>query len=126
MVLDGDLSMLNRRIKRHQLPCFLQVSNRYTGKTLGFLGNISEEGLMLISDLPLLVGAVFALSLQVPGDESGRRTLDVSARCLWSHEDETPGHFDSGFSLEIAPTEYFELIEALKYYFSFYAVEASA
>lgn len=116
----------DRQIERHQLPCFLQVSNRYTGKTLGFLGNVSQEGLMLISDLPLLVGAIFALSLQVPAGKGGQRTLNIDAKCLWSREDETPGHFDSGFCLEIAPLEYFELIDALQRYFSFYTIGESA
>lgn len=127
MVHDGDFPMVNdRQIERHELSCFLQVSNRYTGKMLGFLGNISEEGLMLISDLPLLVGAVFSLSLQVPGAKGGQRTVDIDAQCLWCHEDETPGHFDSGFHLEMAPVDYFELIDALQQYFSFYTIGESA
>jgi hypothetical protein len=41
----------DRRIERHQLPYFLRVFNRVTDKPIGFLGNVSEDGLMLISQL---------------------------------------------------------------------------
>ena len=115
-----------RRIERHQLPFYLRVSNRYTSRSMGCLGNISENGLMLISDLPVLVGAEFELRLQVPCERGLPKTVDVKATCLWCHEDETPGSYDSGFTLTESPSEYAELIKALRYYFSFHPMEASA
>lgn len=70
--LDGDLIMFtDRRIERHQLPCFLQVFNRHTDKPIGYLGNISSEGLMLVSRLPMMVNADFELRLKIPGPEGG-------------------------------------------------------
>ncbi|MCD5995223.1 PilZ domain-containing protein [Pseudomonas sp. CDFA 602] len=116
----------DRRIERHQLRDYLQVFNQHNDKLLGCLGNISEEGLMLISSLPLLVGARFDLCLKAPRGE-GHRTIDVHATCLWCHEDETPGCYDAGFELTEVSAEYFELIESLRRYFCFYpSMEASA
>lgn len=115
-----------RRIERHQLPYYLRVVNRYTKKPMGCLGNVSEQGLMLISDLPVLVGAEFHLRLAVPGERNLQKTLDVVAICLWCHEDETPGSYDSGFKVQDAPDEYIDLIGALRQYFSFHPLEASA
>lgn len=115
-----------RRIERHLLPCFLRVFNGINDKPIGFLGNVSENGLMLISDLPLMVGADFDLQLKVPTDEGTLRTLPLKARCLWCHEDVTPLHFDAGFSLLRAPPEYGQLVSALQQYFSFYPLPASA
>lgn len=115
-----------RRIERHQLPCYLRVFNRFTHKQIGCLGNVSEKGLMLISDLPMLVGADFQLVLQVPCERGTPRTLEVTATCLWCHEDETPGSYDSGFILTEFPEAYSDLIRALRHYFSFYPMEASA
>ena len=115
-----------RRIERHQLPCYLRVFNRYTSKQIGCLGNISENGLMLISDLPMLVGADFQLRLQVPCERGTPTILEVTATCLWCHEDETPGSYDSGFVLTEPSEAYLELIRALTHYFSFYPMEASA
>lgn len=118
--------LIERRIERHQLPYFLQVFNRYTDKPLGCLGNVSEHGLMLISDLPILVGADFELRLKIPGSDGEQKTIDINASCLWCREDETPGNYDSGFMLQTAPIEYTLLIRALQRYFSFYPLEASA
>ncbi|POR60188.1 pilus assembly protein PilZ, partial [Pseudomonas avellanae] len=108
-----------RKIERHQLQEYLQVFNRHTDRPLGCLGNVSEEGLMLISSIPLLVGARFDLCVKMPRSE-GMKTIDVSATCLWCHEDETPGCYDSGFELFEMSTDYLELVHALRQYFCFY------
>lgn len=114
-----------RRIERHQLPYYLKVFNRITDKPMGSIGNVSLDGLMLISQLPLLVGARFDMRLKIPGQQ-GVRFIDVSATCQWCREDVTPGCYDSGFALVAPPAEYVEMIEALRYYFSFPGLPASA
>lgn len=88
----------DRRIERHQLPYFLQVFNGLTDKPIGFLGNVSEDGLMLISQLPMMVNADFKLRLKIPGVDDTFDVIDLTATCLWSHEDINPQHYDSGFS----------------------------
>ncbi|WP_248748713.1 PilZ domain-containing protein [Pseudomonas sp. MWU15-20650] len=115
-----------RRIERHELPCFLQVFNRLTDKSIGFLGNVSEEGLMLISQLPMMVGVDFELRLKIPGPQGEFQAIDLTATCLWSHEDINPQHYDSGFCVRQAPEEYGQLINALLHYFSFDPLQASA
>lgn len=125
--LDGDLTMFtDRRIERHQLPYFLQVFNGLTDKPIGFLGNVSEDGLMLISQLPMMVNADFKLRLKIPGVDDTFDVIDLTATCLWSHEDINPQHYDSGFSVLEAPEEYGQLISILLHYFSFDPLQASA
>ncbi|MNJ32230.1 hypothetical protein D3C77_268910 [compost metagenome] len=51
--------------------------------------------------------------------------INLTASCLWCHEDQTPGHYDSGFMLLQAPQEYAQLVRALRNYFSFHPLEAS-
>lgn len=108
-----------RRIQRQQLPYYLKVFNRITDKPLGYLGNLSCEGLMLISQWPLLVGARFDMRLKIPAADGGWRPIDFHATCQWSREDVTPGSFDSGFHLDAPPAEFLELVEALRDYFAF-------
>ncbi|MES2870162.1 MAG: PilZ domain-containing protein [Pseudomonadota bacterium] len=115
-----------RRIQRHQLTYFLAVFNRLTDKPLGYLGNVSEQGLMLISQLPLLVGASFELRLKVPGADGRLQFIDLTAVCRWCHEDVTPHFYDAGFTLYQPPAEYAALITALREYFSFHPLQASA
>lgn len=125
--LDGDLTMFtDRRIERHQLPFFLQVFNRLTDKPIGFLGNVSEDGLMLISQLPMMVDVDFELRLKIPAADGTFHPIDLTASCLWSHEDVNPQHYDSGFRVLQAPEEYEQLINVLLHYFSFDPLQASA
>ncbi|WP_044873664.1 PilZ domain-containing protein [Pseudomonas sp. LFM046] len=115
-----------RRIERHQLPYYLKVFNRITDKPMGYLGNVSMDGLMLISQLPMLVDARFDMRLKIPGKDGQLHFIDFYATCHWCHEDVTPGHYDSGFSLIAPPAEYADLIDALRFYFSFRPLAASA
>lgn len=114
----------NRHIERHQLPYYLNVFNAFTDKPIGYLGNVSLDGLMLISQLPVLVGGRFDMRLKIPGQDSVRH-IDFSATCLWCREDVTPGSFDSGFALDTPPADYVEMVDALRYYFSFHPAAAS-
>jgi len=125
--LRSEFSMFTvRRIERHQLPYFLRVFNSVTDKPIGFLGNVSEDGLMLISQLPMMIGADFDLRLKIPMAGGCHQVIDLNACCLWCHEDTTPHHYDAGFCLQRAPPEYGQLVDALKQYFSFQPMPASA
>ena len=115
-----------RHIERHQLPYYLKVFNRFTDQPIGYLGNVSEDGLMLISQLPMLIGPDFELQLKVPGRDGELHLINLTASCLWCHEEQTPGHYDSGFMLLKAPREYAQLVKALHRYFSFQPLNASA
>ncbi|MGC5701483.1 PilZ domain-containing protein [Pseudomonas sp. NFXW11] len=117
---------IERRIERHQLPSCLKVFNRFTDKPVGFLGNLSADGLMLISQLPMLVGAEFELRVKVPLGGGQVQLVDFNACCLWCHEDLTPHQYDSGFSLRRVPPELAELEQALRHYFSFHPLQTSA
>ncbi|VVO06491.1 PilZ domain-containing protein [Pseudomonas fluorescens] len=116
----------DRRIERHQLPYFLRVFNSLTDKPIGFLGNVSEDGLMLISQLPMMIGADFELRLKIPASDTCLQVIDLTASCLWCHEDTTPHHYDAGFVVLQAPAEYRQLVNALQQYFSFHPLPASA
>lgn len=125
--LHGELRMFtDRRIERHQLPYFLRVFNTVTDKPIGFLGNVSDDGLMLISQLPMMVGVDFQLRLKIPSSDGCQQTIDFSACCVWCHEDATPLHYDAGFILLRPPVEFGLLVQALRQYFSFQPLPASA
>jgi len=116
---------VQRSIERHQLPYYLKVFNRITDKPMGYIGNVSLDGLLLISQLPLLVGARFDMRLKIPGHDAPHY-IDFSATCQWSREDVTPGCYDSGFALVAPPGDYVEMVDALRHYFSFRSISASA
>jgi hypothetical protein len=115
-----------RSIERHQLPYYLKVFNRITDKPMGNIGNVSLDGLLLISELPMLLNARFDMRLKIPGRDGHLRFIDFHATCQWSRADIAAASFDSGFALVAPPADYVEMVEALRYYFSFRSIGASA
>lgn len=110
-----------RCIARHQLGGFLQVYNRHTGKSIGYLGNISKQGIMLISSLPIMLGASYELQLKLPSStDAGAELVDFSARSHWCRADASPGNYDSGFSITSNQQAFADLARALERYFSFH------
>ena len=108
-----------RSIKRHQLQDYLKIYNRNTMRVMGSIGNISCNGLMLISSVPVLIGAVYNMRIILPDDEMGERCLDFDARCHWCKPDVGPEYFDSGYSIVNAGHDIIDLVETLKSYFTF-------
>ncbi len=82
--------------------------------------------MMLISQLPVLVGPDFELQLRLPLAGAANQCIDLTASCLWCREDQTPGHYDAGFMLLQPPREYEDFVRALRDYFSFRPLNASA
>ena len=77
-----DMNMANqRRIQRQQLPYYLNVFNRFTDRPLGFIGNLSEGGLMLISPYPMMLGVRFEMRLKIPG-KAGSCVMWISVRSV--------------------------------------------
>lgn len=112
-----------RRIERQQLPYHLKLFNSHTERLMGYLGNVSEEGFMLISELPLIVGADFSVELRIPGRDAGGDNcmvpIRLDATCQWCREDANPRHYDSGFKVLEGSPEYGQLVKSLRDYFSF-------
>lgn len=112
-----------RSIKRHQLQDYLRIYNRNTMRVMGSIGNISCNGLMLISSVPVLIGAVYNMRIILPNDGMEDRYLDFDARCHWCRPDVGPEYFDSGYSIVNAGHDIIDLVETLKNYFTFGEVE---
>lgn len=118
---DGAALHDQRCISRHQLNGFLQVYNRHTDKPIGYLGNISRQGMMLISHLPVMLGMCYELRLKLPSTTGAEvELLDFSARSHWCRPDATPGHYDSGFSIIDNQQAFASLAKVLERYFSFH------
>ena len=93
-----------RKFKRWQLIFYLRTFDQNTGVLLGHVVDISEEGLMLISDTPIPAEQTFHLGLDVPRETGPRLRIELEARSLWSRPDVNPDFYDTGFRiLSITP-----------------------
>lgn len=111
---------LNHRVTRHQLSAYLNVYNSQTGQFMGTMGNVSCNGFMLISQLPLMLGAEYDMQLNLPsatGEDV--QMLPFRAVSRWCRPDLTPGHYDAGFSVVDNLLAFATLADALQRYFTF-------
>lgn len=108
-----------RRIKRHHLPYYLQVHNKVNGKIIGYIVNISQKGMMLVSKHPVLIHAMFELQIRLPAPINEKNVINFDALSHWCHPDVTPGCFDTGFSFSAPPAELLDLVDRVSEYFTF-------
>jgi hypothetical protein len=79
-----------RKLGRRHLLLYLQVLNRDTGETLGRMGDVTTDGMMLISNAAAEVGTVQRVRIILPEEAYPDKTLDLDAQCLWCRRDRNP------------------------------------
>lgn len=78
----------------------IRVTDNLNGRDLGHIGNISAEGLMLITQLELARGALLQLSFELAG-----RTLTPTVECVWTSPAGVEGTWWSGMHFNDMPAE---------------------
>ncbi|WP_330208576.1 MULTISPECIES: PilZ domain-containing protein [unclassified Pseudomonas] len=91
----------------------MQVLLQGQEEPLGLIADISAGGFRLMSELPILVGQVYGLSIEVPISASRFRLVDVSVICQWSRKTGRSGRFEQGFALEAPAQVYTDLVDSL-------------
>lgn len=114
----SNLSAIDERNQeRWLLVNNLRVYNAETNDILGHLVNVTTEGIMLISEKPLVVDADFELKMAIPSDD-GTSNIDLDARSIWTKADEDPHFYKSGLQFTLCSEEsrhaIAELIEKLR------------
>ena len=86
----------HRRAPRRRAEGIIQVTNAITGDSAGRIGNLSIDGMMLVTERPGRDDALYQYSFQLP-DERGRRA-GFGGRFRAAREDDAPGaeSFDLG------------------------------
>ncbi len=86
-----------RRLHRRHILFYSRVFDRKTGVFLGYLGNMNEGGLMIISETAIEVGQVFLLRIDLPEDIYARTVLNFKAKSVWCRLDIDPNFHNTGF-----------------------------
>lgn len=105
---------------RRTIFYYLNVLDAKSEKVIGRLGDISEKGVLLITDDPDLIShgktrVKILLPSKLTGGESG---LDVSIESRWVHKDKNPRYFLVGCSMDSLP-EQRHTIEGLIEHYAF-------
>ena len=86
-----------RRLSRRHILFYSRVFDRKTGVFLGYLGNLNEGGLMIISENPLEVNSEYLLRIDLPEDIFSKSVLNFEAKSVWCQLDVDPNFYNTGF-----------------------------
>lgn len=104
----------HRRHPRYASDTPVQVFDRSDGTVLGQLLNLSAEGLMVLSQVPVTPNRIYRLRLEVAVAGTPRR-VDLGADCLWCNPRDGSSTYWSGFQIiDIAEQDRTELLEAFQ------------
>jgi hypothetical protein len=88
-----------RRAPRKRPTYIVNVTDMITGQTLGQLGNLSSNGMLLISQHTPRSEAVYQVSLPLPSHDATMPTIEVGIQEQWHEPAAMPGQIWSGFRI---------------------------
>jgi hypothetical protein len=88
-----------REVHRRYPVFYLRVYDGLSSKILGHLVDISEKGMMLISDNAILVNANYRLRMRLPTQMKERNEIMFDATSRWCKSDTNPDFFLAGFQM---------------------------
>jgi hypothetical protein len=103
-----------RKQERKNLMAYTQVYDLYGGFLLGYLGDLTLQGAMVISEHEQKKDAEITLAFELPelpNDITTRMTLP--ARVAWCEQDLSPQFFNVGFEFKLVNEQQKKLIEAI-------------
>ena len=76
---------------------YSRVFNLKTGRLLGYLGNLTTEGAMVISEIELPTQKEYSLRMDLPEDIYQKSLINLQAKSVWCRPDIDPNFFNTGF-----------------------------
>lgn len=117
--------MAERRTEtRKKLMAFTTVRDKRLGALLGYLGNLTSHGLLVIGEKPLELDTRITLEMEfpdeLPGTATRRMVIEARvARCV--PDQESPREFNIGLEFLNIEVEHTRIIESLleRYHFRY-------
>ncbi|MDP1545614.1 MAG: PilZ domain-containing protein [Anaerolineales bacterium] len=103
-----------RKQERKSLMAYTQVFDLYGGFLLGYLGDLTLQGAMIISERAQQKDTEITLSIELPelpNMKSSRMALP--ARVVWCEQDLSPQFFNIGFEFKDVNEQQKALIESI-------------
>ena len=102
------MSTEHRRSQRKRAHHMIHVTNAITGQQIGHIGNMSIDGMLLISNQQLPEDALFQFTFSLPsGATASQHQLEIGVHEQWAETASVPGQFWSGFRIiDIGPEDY--------------------
>jgi len=108
-----------RKLKRRHLIYYLRTFDRNSGEILGHLVDITIEGMMLISEIPLETPKLHHLRMKLPSAIQGSCNIEFDCDSVWSRPDMNPEFYNTGFRIRSIDAVEAERIQQLIYEYGF-------
>lgn len=92
----------------------VKVSVRPEDRLIGYIGDLSETGVRLLTDTLLAVDSSLALRLRMRDRAGEMRLVDIDVLCLWARENSKTGHFEAGCTLLQPSPEFSRLVAEMR------------
>ncbi len=103
-----------RKSPRKDLMSYSQVFDVNRGKLIGYLGDLSPTGAMIIGDESQNVDEKMTISIQLPElPHINAKHLILRVRIAWCHQDLSPEYFNVGMEFSVVTDEQKKIIEAI-------------
>ncbi len=102
-----------RRFDRKQLFYYLKVYHQNANELVGYLGDISTEGLMIFTKQAILQDSDFKFIINLDEELEMNEKLMIEARSVWQEKDANPEYFIIGFKFIDIDQENLDLVKYL-------------
>ena len=103
-----------RNTTRVKVTQLLSVFDRNHEEMLGNLVDISVQGFLLFSKKPVDIDTVWHLSIELPVEVAGSRTIRFGAESMWSDSIGEPPNYWTGFQIiDLASDEREKIIQLI-------------
>ena len=98
----------HRRNQRKRAHRAIPVTDTITGQSIGHIGNLSTDGMLLISSRRLGEDSLFQFSFDLPASAAqSARPIQIGVHEQWAEAANVPGQFWSGFRIiDISPEDF--------------------
>ena len=95
-----------RRAKRRKVEDRIEVTDAMTDRVIGHLSDLSETGMLLIANQPLVSDALYQLRFRLVDGNQHARAIEVGVHELWSDAAAAPGQVWTGFRfIDLGPAD---------------------
>ncbi len=88
-----------RKIKRRHLILYLRVFDSKSDELLGNLGDLTTEGIMVVSDKQIEINKSYNLKMTLPAKIEGQQQINLHAKAVWCNQDVNSDYYDTGFKI---------------------------
>lgn len=103
-----------RKQERKNLIAYTQVFDLYGGVLIGYLGDLSLHGAMVITEKPLNPELEITIGIELPELPNIRATrMSLLTRVAWCEQDLSPQFYNVGFEFKDVTPQQKKLIESI-------------